>query len=92
MEINQELVIPEMARGPCEAPRHRVDAIGDNAPMAWKPPSSRRSYGENIAPMAWGARNLISTQVPRLHEVTKVTGDRSRYSIFGWLYAPRSSR
>ena len=26
-------------------------------------PSSRRSYGENIASMAWGARNLISTQV-----------------------------
>ena len=25
-------------------------------------PSSRRSYGENIASMAWGARNLISTQ------------------------------
>ena len=24
-------------------------------------PSSRRSYGENIASMAWGARNLIST-------------------------------
>ena len=28
-------------------------------------PSSRRSYGENIASMAWGARNLISTQVLR---------------------------
>ena len=26
-------------------------------------PSSRRSYGEDIASMAWGARNLISTQV-----------------------------
>ena len=26
-------------------------------------PSSRRSYGENIAPMAWGARNSNSTQV-----------------------------
>ena len=26
-------------------------------------PSSRRSYGDNIASMAWGARNLISTQV-----------------------------
>ena len=26
-------------------------------------PSSRRSYGENIASMAWGARNLISTGV-----------------------------
>ena len=26
-------------------------------------PSSRRSYGVNIASMAWGARNLISTQV-----------------------------
>jgi len=24
--------------------------------------ASRRSYGENIASMAWGARNLISTQ------------------------------
>ena len=32
--------------------------------MAWNfTPSSRRSYGENIASMAWGARNLISTQV-----------------------------
>tara|TARA_B100000405_G_scaffold223436_1_gene158963 strand:+ start:316 stop:987 length:672 start_codon:yes stop_codon:yes gene_type:complete len=38
--------------------------------MAWRPatlpgiftPSSRRSYGDNIASMAWGARNLISTQ------------------------------
>ena len=27
-------------------------------------PSSRRSYGDNIASMAWGARNVISTQVP----------------------------
>jgi len=26
-------------------------------------PSSRRSYGDNIMSMAWGARNLISTQV-----------------------------
>ena len=26
-------------------------------------PSSRRSYGDNVASMAWGARNLISTQV-----------------------------
>ena len=27
-------------------------------------PSSRRSYGDNIVSMAWGARNVISTQVP----------------------------
>ena len=78
----------------CEAPRHRADAIGDNvASMAWKLHAIEQTeLRRNIAPMAWGARNLISTQVPRLHEVTKVTGDRSRYSIFGWLYAPRSSR
>ena len=29
-------------------------------------PSSRRSYRDNIASMAWGARDLISTQVHRL--------------------------
>ena len=27
-------------------------------------PSRRRSYGKHVASMAWGARNLISTQVP----------------------------
>ena len=29
-------------------------------------PSSRRSYGDNIASMAWGVRSLISTQVSSL--------------------------
>ena len=32
-------------------------------------PSSRRSYGENTAPMAWGARNLVSTQVEKAEDV-----------------------
>ena len=41
-------------RGPCESPRHRADAATETS-----------SYGDNIASMAWGARNLISTQVGR---------------------------
>ena len=45
--------------------------------------------GRRLAPVH---NTLVAFRVPRLHEVTKVTGDRSRYSIFGWLYAPRSSR
>jgi len=44
--------------------------------------------GRRLAPVH---NTLVAFRVPRLHEVTKVTGDRSRYSIFGWLYAPRSS-
>ena len=38
--------------------------------MAWnRTPSSRRGHGDNVTSMAWGARNLISTQdtsVPKL--------------------------
>ena len=41
-------------RGPCESPRHRADAATETS-----------SYGDNIASMAWGARNLISSQVGR---------------------------
>ena len=48
-----------------------------------------RASGRRLAPVH---NTLVAFRVPRLHEVTKVTGDRSRYSIFGWLYAPRSSR
>ena len=44
--------------------------------------------GRRLAPVH---NTLVAFRVPRLHEVTKVTGDRSRYSIFGWLYAPRST-
>ena len=44
--------------------------------------------GRRLAPVH---NTLVAFRVPRLHEVTKVTGDRSRYSIFGWLYAPRGS-
>jgi len=47
------------------------------------------SGGRRFAPVH---NTLVAFRVPRLHEVTKVTGDRSRYSVFGWLYAPRSSR
>ena len=48
-----------------EPPRHRADAITATTSRRWpgnSTPSSRRSYGDNIASMAWGARNLISTQ------------------------------
>ena len=47
-------------------PRHRTDAVTTTTSRRWRgssTPSSRRSYGDNIASMSWGARNLISTQV-----------------------------
>ena len=36
-------------------------------------PSSRRGRGENVASMAWGARNLISTQVSTAETIGDVT-------------------
>ena len=52
-------------------PRHRADAATDRAAAVagttsrrWREasaPSSRRSYGDDVASMAWGARNLIAT-------------------------------
>ena len=47
-----------------QPPRHRTDAVTATSSRRWpenSTPSSRRSYGDNIASMAWGARNLIST-------------------------------
>jgi predicted 2-oxoglutarate/Fe(II)-dependent dioxygenase YbiX len=44
--------------------------------------------GRRFAPVH---NTLVAFRVPRLHEVSRVIGDRSRYSIFGWLYAPRGS-
>ena len=50
------------------------EGLGNQSRAVWKStselgftPSSKRSYGENITSMAWGAQNLISTQVPRQH-------------------------
>ena len=43
---------------------YRADAVTATTSRRWRgiaTPSSRRSYGDNIASMAWGARNLIST-------------------------------
>ena len=55
-------------RGNCvdlrEPPWHRADAVTGTTSRRWpgnSTPSSRRSYRGNIASMAWGARNFIST-------------------------------
>jgi hypothetical protein len=48
-----------------DPPRHRAEAVRRTTSRRWRrtsTPSSRRSYGDNIASMAWGARSLISTQ------------------------------
>ena len=47
-----------------DTPRHRADAATETTSRRWRghlTPSSRRSYGDNIASMASGARILIST-------------------------------
>ena len=44
--------------------RHRADAVTATTSRRWRrisTPSSRRSYGDSIASMAWGARTSIST-------------------------------
>ena len=49
-----------------EPPRHRADAVVGTTSRRWRgtsTPSSRCSYGDNVASMAWGACNFISTQV-----------------------------
>ena len=49
-----------------KAAQARADSKRRASEPVWKSastPSSRRSYGDNVASMAWGARNLISTQV-----------------------------
>ena len=43
--------------------------------------------GRRLAPVH---NSLVCFSVPRIHEVTRVLGDRLRYSVFGWIYAPRS--
>ena len=46
---------------------HRADDVMGTMSRRWRGTStlsSRRSYGDSIASMAWGARNLMSTQVP----------------------------
>ena len=51
-----------------EPPRHRADVATGTMSRRWRgiaTPSRRRSYGKDVASMAWGARNLISTQVQR---------------------------
>ena len=51
-----------------EPPRHRADVATGTMSRRWRgiaTPSRRRSYGKHVASMAWGARNLISTQVQR---------------------------
>jgi hypothetical protein len=48
-----------------EPPRHRADVATGTTSRRWRgiaTPSRRRSYGKHVASMAWGARNLISTQ------------------------------
>ena len=48
-----------------EPPRHRADVATGTMSRRWRgiaTPSRRRSYGKHVASMAWGARNLISTQ------------------------------
>mgnify|MGYP001183240390 CR=1 FL=1 len=40
-----------------------ADAFYFWSKSVWKSTSELGCYGENIASMAWGARNLISTQV-----------------------------
>jgi hypothetical protein len=48
---------------------HRADAVTATTSRRWPEnftPSSRRSYGDNIASMAWGARNLIPHRLKEL--------------------------
>jgi hypothetical protein len=65
--------------------RHRADDVMGTMSRRWRGTStlsSRRSYGDSIASMAWGARNLMSTQVPpaarRHHHARRaaVTGEK----------------
>ncbi len=46
-------------------------------------PSSRRGHGDNVASMAWGARNLISTQVSRTDHPNYVAASRAVTKVFG---------
>ena len=49
-----------------EPSRHRADAATGATSRRWRrlfTPSSRCSYGDDVASMALGVRNLISTQV-----------------------------
>ena len=50
-----------------EAPRHRADAVTETTSRRWRrisTPSSRCSNGDDVASMACGVRNSISTQAP----------------------------
>ena len=42
-------------------------------------PSRRRSYGDDVASMAWGVRNLISTQVKQL--IAEFLGDADEANV-----------
>ena len=46
-------------------------------------PSGRRGHGDNVASMAWGARNLISTQVSRTDHPNYVAASRAVTKVFG---------
>ena len=49
-----------------KAAQARADSKRRASKPVWKSastPSSRRGHGDNVASMAWGARNLIFTQV-----------------------------
>ena len=37
---------------------------GDSRVAVWKSTIESRGHGDNVASMAWGARNLISTPIP----------------------------
>ena len=36
--------------------------------------------------------SLVAFRVPREHEVTRCTGDRPRYSVFGWFLRAKAGR
>jgi hypothetical protein len=58
------------------------------------PPPARRLTGEKARCATAGAEyvpewnSLVAFKVPRFHEVTAVTSNRPRYSIFGWFLQP----
>ncbi len=67
-------VNPELVRDLCgnQPERHRADAGMETTSRRWRgtsTPSSRFSYGDDVASMAWGVRNLISAQEPTDDEI-----------------------
>ena len=49
-----------------------LDAVWKSTSELGSTPSSRRGHGDDVASMAWGARNLISTQARRGHDLGAV--------------------